>query len=66
MCGPKFKTQSVIEADSGRRERAEGIGEEADESGNHITFPDRPLEQTPCRLHDGQTEGTELVIPRSK
>jgi hypothetical protein len=30
MCGPKFKTQSVIGADSGRRERGEGIGEEAD------------------------------------
>lgn len=29
--------------------------------GNHITFPDRPLEQTPRWLHDGQIQHTGLV-----
>ena len=29
---------------------------EAKASRNHVTFPDRPLQQTPCGLHGGQTQ----------
>lgn len=54
---PQAEAQSLNGAENNARRRI---------LREHITFPDRPLQQTPCGLHDGQTQAQHSTAHKTR